>query len=197
MSERDEDRLLDHEYDGIREYDNPLPRWWLATLWGTVIFAVLYFLNVIPGLGEGRGWHNNYAADSTAAAERRAASDPLAGVTEATLSAVATTPAQLEAGRIVFATYCVACHLADGGGSIGPNLTDPYWIHGGRPLDIFTTVRNGVLDKGMPAWSASLSPDQVIAVAGYVLTLRGTTPAQPKAPQGTHIDSTAAPAGSD
>jgi cytochrome c oxidase cbb3-type subunit 3 len=194
------DPLLDHEYDGIREYDNPLPGWWLATLYGTIIFAVLYFLNVIPGLGSGKGRIADYDATMTAAqaATQAAAAghDPLAGLTDAALLAVAKDPAKLALGRTTFATMCVACHGPDGGGIIGPNLTDAYWLHGGRPTDILHTVNNGVPEKGMPTWGKTIPADQVIAVAAYVTTLQGTTPKAPKAPQGVRADSAPpAPAG--
>ena len=179
-----DDRLLDHEYDGIKEYDNPLPRWWLATLWGTVVFAVLYVFN-IPGIGIGKGRLADYAADSTRQAALLAANDPFQGVTEEMVMAAAANPAQRALGRSLFAANCAACHAADGGGIIGPNLTDNYWIHGGRPVEVFRTAANGVPEKGMPTWKAVLSRDQLLAVVGYVTTLRGTTPAAPKAPQGT------------
>lgn len=184
----DEDRVMDHEYDGIREYDNPMPRWWLATLWGTVIFSVLYLLN-LPVVGVGKGRVAEYLADSTANAAVKAAHDPIALVTEADVMAAVTDPAQIAAGSAVFATNCVACHLADGGGSIGPNLTDAWWIHGDRPLQVFQTIARGVADKGMPTWGAILPPDQLIAVTAYVRTLQGTHPKVPKAPQGVRADS--------
>jgi cytochrome c oxidase cbb3-type subunit III len=188
-----EDLLLDHEYDGIREYDNPLPGWWLATLWGTVLFAVIYFLNVIPGVGSGKGRVAEYDASMAAAQAAAAGRDPLAGITDEALLAVARDPAKLAVGRTTFTTMCAACHAADGGGNIGPNLTDAYWIHGGRPTDVLSTVNNGVPDKGMPTWGKSLPADQVIAVAAYVTTLAGTRPQAPKAPQGV-LASPAAPA---
>ena len=91
-----------------------------------------------------------------------------------------------------FITTCAPCHVADGGGLIGPNLTDEYWIQGGSPMQVMHTVNNGVLDKGMPAWNAVLKPDQVAGVVAYVMSLQGTTPAAPKAPQGMKADGTAA-----
>lgn len=191
----DQDRLLDHDYDGIHEYDNPMPRWWLASLWGTVIFAVLYALNVIPGLGSGRGRIAEYEAAVAVGDSLRAAHDPVATITEAELLAVAADPAKRAEGQATFATTCSPCHAADGGGSIGPNLTDGFWIHGGRPLQILAIVNNGVLEKGMPAWGQTLNPEAVIAVAAYVTTLRGTTPAVPKAPEGVPDSAAAAPAG--
>lgn len=184
----DQDRLLDHEYDGIQEFDNPMPRWWLATFWITIIFSILYVLN-IPGVGMGRGRVADYEAEMAKAAELAAANDPLAGVTAASLEESSRNQATVELGKATFASMCAVCHAADGGGAIGPNLTDSYWIHGAGPMDVLKTVNAGVLEKGMPAWGKTLKPDQVIAVAAYVLTLRGTTPAAPKAPQGVPADS--------
>jgi cytochrome c oxidase cbb3-type subunit 3 len=90
----------------------------------------------------------------------------------------------MEDGEETFTTNCAACHRADGGGLIGPNLTDDAWIHGGTITDIYTTVTKGVLDKGMPAWEKVLKPEQLAEVVAYVTTLKGTNPANPKAPQG-------------
>lgn len=179
-----EDRLTDHNYDGILEYDNPMPRWWLATFWVTIIFSVIYVLNV-PGVGIGKGRIADYEAEMAKAAELAAATNPLAGMTGEKLAAIAGDPAQLALGKATYATTCAACHAVDGGGGIGPNLTDAYWMHGGSPMEVLTTIVNGVLDKGMPAWGKVLKPDQVQAVAAYLTTLVGTTPAKPKEPQGT------------
>jgi cytochrome c oxidase cbb3-type subunit 3 len=121
-------------------------------------------------------------------------------VDENTVVALTDGPA-LDAGAKIFATNCAACHLADGGGSVGPNLTDEYWIHGGGITNVFTTVKYGVPAKGMIAWKDQLSPVQIQQVASYILTLKGTTPATPKAPEGdlwkgdaTPTDGTTAPA---
>lgn len=184
------DRLLDHEYDGIKEYDNPMPRWWLATFWVTIVFSILYLFN-LPGIGNGRGREADYAAEMAAAAELAARNDPLAGLTGDQLVSLAADPAQRASGSATFATMCASCHLADGGGLIGPNLTDRYWIHGNKPLDIIRTISEGVPAKGMPAWGKMLKPDQLKAVSAYVISLQGTTPAKPKAPQGIDADSTA------
>ncbi|MBL8989739.1 MAG: c-type cytochrome [Gemmatimonadetes bacterium] len=186
-----QDRLLDHEYDGIQEYDNPMPRWWLATFWVTIIFSIIYVLNV-PGVGIGKGRIADYEADMAKAAELAAKNDPLAGLTDEQLLAAAADPAQRALGSTTFTSMCASCHLADGGGLIGPNLTDAYWINGGKPLEIINTISIGVAAKGMPAWGKILKPDQLKAVTGYVLALKGTTPKTPKAPQGINLDSAAA-----
>ena len=182
--EHEQDRLLDHEYDGIREYDNPMPRWWLASLWGTVIFSVLYVLNV-GGIGTGEGRIAAYEADMVKAAALAAQHDPLSGITEERLLTASRTEATRLLGQTTFTAMCASCHGPDGGGAIGPNLTDTYSIHGAAPLAIMRTIVEGVGAKGMPAWGKILKPDQLEAVAGYVIQLRGTSPANPKAPEGT------------
>ena len=185
-----DDRLLDHEYDGIREYDNPLPRWWTLILWATVIYSALYALN-LPGIGIGRGRIANYEADMARARTReaaRVAQAPAGPASDAALLALMHEPKALADGKERFASTCSACHRPDGGGMIGPNLTDEYWLHGGRPLEILSTVTHGVPDKGMPEWSATLRPDEIASVVAYVLTLRDTHPPNPKEPQGTHVE---------
>ena len=191
-----EDRILDHEYDGIREYDNPMPRWWVMLFWATIVFAVVYFLNVIPGIGSGRGRIANYEREMAAARARYAAVEreqqqrqPV--LTDASLMALAKDPAALAAGKQTFTNTCAPCHRPDGGGNIGPNLTDDYWIHGGTPMEIVHTITAGVPDKGMPTWGQTLNPEQIERVAAYVISLHGTNPPNPKAPQGVKTEAAA------
>ena len=184
---RDEDRLLDHDYDGIQEYDNPMPRWWLIILWVSVVWSGVYALNIIPGVRSGSGRVQQYEQEMAAA--RAKFGDPAAAaagsaVDDSTVRATAADPVQVAAGRQTFTIFCASCHREDAGGNIGPNLTDDYWIHGSRPSQIHGTISRGVLEKGMPAWSAVLEPGQVLSVAAYVTTVRGTHPKQPKASQG-------------
>lgn len=183
----EKDRLLEHQYDEIQEYDNPLPGWWSLLLWATIVWAVIYFFNFIPGVGTGQGRIANYERDSTAAADKYGAvqQQQQQPIDEAAVLAAVADPAKVAAGKQVFTATCAPCHLVDGGGTIGPNLTDDYWIHGPRPIDIATTVTNGVLEKGMPVWGPVLGPEKIANVAAYVYTLHGTHPAVPKAPQGT------------
>jgi cytochrome c oxidase cbb3-type subunit 3 len=177
-----QDHLLDHSYDGIREYDNPMPRWWLLTFAGTIIFSIIYLFNVGPvGNGEGR------IADYDADVARFAALHPQPTAADAPvdrLLALSGNQAALADGKQVYATNCAVCHRPDGGGLIGPNLADANWIHGGAVSDIYRTVVSGVLDKGMPPWGKTLKPEQVEAVVAYVASLKGSNPPNPKAPQG-------------
>lgn len=185
-----DDRLLEHDYDGIREYDNPMPRWWLYIFWATIAYSILYYFNV-PGIGIGKGRIAAYDADVAEAAALAAKNNPFATVNDGVILAAAKDPAKLALGKTTFSTTCSACHRADGGGVIGPNLADDYWIHGGKPLEILKTVTEGVTAKGMPPWGRMLTPDQILSVVAYVTTLQGTNPPNPKAPQGVRADSTA------
>lgn len=175
------DRLLDHEYDGITEYDNPMPRWWLLTFAGTVIFSVIYALNIGP-VGSGAGRIAQYEAE-VAAAKALLPETPTT-VDPAQLLALSKDEEVVEEGQEVYAAYCASCHGPDGGGLIGPNLADNAWLHGGAPDQVYTTIRAGVLAKGMPAWEKLLSAEQLTNVSAYVVSLAGTTPTNPKAPEG-------------
>jgi len=183
-----QDHLLEHSYDGIQEFDNPMPRWWIYLFWATIIFSILYFLNV-PGFGIGKGRIADYdkamAAAAAADAKRKAAQP--AGASAEQLAAMTKDASVLALGKQVFGQNCAACHRADAGGQIGPNLTDDYWLHGGALDQIHKTVTDGVLEKGMPPWSKVLKPNQLDAVVAYVYTLRGTNPPNPKAPQGDQV----------
>lgn len=183
---QEKDRLLDHQYDEIQEYDNPLPTWWTLILWVTVVWSVLYWLNVIPGIGSGKGRVANYETEVAMAAERYGTPEQQASasIDVAAVGAALADAGALAAGRATFDATCAPCHEKDGGGNIGPNLTDDYWIHGNTHRGILTTIVNGVPDKGMPTWSAVLTPEQIAQVSAYLTTLHGTTPAKAKAPQG-------------
>lgn len=181
MSSSDNDsRLIHHSYDGIQEYDNPLPRWWVILFWATIVFAVFYSLNIGVGVGQGR--IADYEADIAAA--KLAHPEPEGQVSGDALNALAGSSGAIEAGKNLFAINCASCHRADAGGLIGPNLTDDAWIHGSRPEDIHATIVNGVLAKGMPPWGRLLKPADVDNLTAYVLSLAGSNPPSPKAPEG-------------
>lgn len=183
--DREEEIILDHNYDGIRELDNHLPPWWKALFWVTVIFSFVYMFgyhvfDLIPSQAE------EYQAEMQQAEEARQArlaSQPAAQIDESDLALVEDEE-KLEKGGQIYLLNCAACHQEDGGGSIGPNLTDPYWIHGGSLEDVYMTIKNGVPEKGMIAWKDMLSPEQMLNVASYVMNLQGTEPTNPKDPQG-------------
>jgi len=187
-NENKQDHLLEHSYDGIQEFDNPTPRWWVYLFWATIIFSILYWLNV-PGVGIGKGRIADYDRDMAAAAAsdaKRKAAEP-AGASGEQLAAMTKDASVLALGKQAFGQNCAACHRADAGGQIGPNLTDDYWLHGGTLEQIHKTVTDGVLEKGMPPWGKVLKPNQLDAVVAYVYTLRGTNPPNPKAPQGDQV----------
>ena len=179
-----EDRVV-HTYDGIEEYDNHLPNWWLVTLYGAVVFALVYWFHyqvLRTGPSIAQSYELSVAADRRAAADRARRAGAM---TDDALLALSRDPATVQVGRGVFTQTCVACHAATGGGGIGPNLTDSAWLHGSRPTRILATINEGVLTKGMPAWGPQLGLERVQAVAAYVLTLRDTNVPGGKAPQGT------------
>jgi len=250
--------LIDHDYDGIQEYDNDLPGWWKALFWITIIFAIIYVpyyhlagdlqdveyqkeMGTYVEAGSNRGaleaYTSPYAGDGEMTpalraqinqildvpfddqlmrAMSKADADQLAkleaafpdvyaayvsgGVTPAPAAAVVeaepesvpeedleplTDEASLAAGKKVWDTQCFTCHLNDGGGSIGPNMTDNYWIHGGDMESIIHIIKVGVPAKGMIPWATTLTAEQINQVASYIkVKLVGTTPAVPKAPQG-------------
>ncbi len=176
-----DEKLLDHDYDGIQELDNPLPRWWIYGFYLTIIFSVLYV--GYYEFGPGQSLQQVYEARVGAIEEKRAA-EKQGGFDDAVLLAAAKDHAAVATGGEVYATRCAACHGAVGEGLIGPNLTDEFWLHGGSPGAIAKTIRDGVGDKGMPAWGDSITPDELKAAVGFILTLQGTNPPNAKEPQG-------------
>jgi cytochrome c oxidase cbb3-type subunit 3 len=178
------DVLLDHDYDGIHELDNNLPPWWVWGFYLTIFWGVLYlgYYHMVPSSVDQAG---EFAAQMEQLEADRAAAlaDAAMQVDESNVTVLVDASA-LEAGKKLYMEKCVSCHLADGGGSVGPNFTDEYWIHGGDIASVFTTIKYGVLEKGMLAWKDDLNPLQMQQVASFVLAFQGTTPAVAKAPQG-------------
>jgi cytochrome c oxidase cbb3-type subunit 3 len=177
-----EDRVV-HEVDGIQEYDNRLPNWWLYSLYGTILFAVGYWYHYQSG-GFGASPAEAYKVDTERALAEQASQMKVGEATPETLAALAKDPTAIALGKQVFTSTCAACHRADGGGVVGPNLTDEFWLHGGAPDRVFRTIATGVPDKGMPAWQPPLGALKTQAVTAYVLGLRGKNVPGGKAPQG-------------
>ncbi len=182
--EQEKDIIMDHNYDGIRELDNVLPPWWVYLFYGTIIFGIVYMVrfHIAGDYTQAEEYEQEVAAARIAIEEyKKTAKDLVDANTVEFLSETA----DLAAGEKIFMTNCVACHMADGGGGIGPNLTDEYWILGGGIKNIFTTVSEGGRDgKGMIAWKQSLKPLEIAQVSSYIMTMEGTMPANPKAPEG-------------
>ncbi len=182
--EEEHEIILDHNYDGIRELDNDLPPWWLYGFYASIIFGAIYLIkyHVFNGDNQYDELETEYAEAKIAIEEYKRTAKDLVDINTVT---VLTDAADLKAGQAVFETNCVACHMTDGGGGIGPNLTDKYWILGGGIKNIFNTVSEGGRNgKGMIAWKQSLKPSEIAQVSSYVLQFQGTTPAKPKDPEG-------------
>jgi cytochrome c oxidase cbb3-type subunit III len=181
--EEEQNRVI-HEVDGIQEYDNKLPNWWLFTLYAAIAFAVGYWFHYHQAKF-GDGPSAEYEAEMEKVNAAQAAKLKSAPVmTPEALTALAKDKGTVDTGKQVFTTTCAACHRADAGGLVGPNLTDEFWLHGAAPEKVYKSVATGIPDKGMPAWGQQLGPDRVSAVVAYVLTLRGTNVPNGKAPQG-------------
>lgn len=181
-----EDKVIQgHQYDGIQEYDNPMPGWWVWIFIGSFFFAIFYVVGIQTG------YINTYEKDLEASLAdletirtNFAATQPAFTVDETTLESYANDPARIEAGALLFAAQCAACHGPEGQGLIGPNLTDEYWVKGGENTDIYTIITQGSLEKGMPPWEAVYSPEQRAELVAFVRSLVGTSPANPKAAEG-------------
>jgi cytochrome c oxidase cbb3-type subunit III len=192
IDELTKDRYLGgHEYDGIRELDNKLPRWWVYLFYVTIIFAVVYLL----GYHVTKWWplqEDEYKSEMAALDSLKKA-NPQATVDLETMVPM-TAAADLAAGQETFKKICSVCHGQQGQGLVGPNFTDQYWIHGDTITNsisiknLFQVVTNGVIEKGMIPYKDQLSPVQRQQVLSYILTLQGTNPPNPKAPQGKKYD---------
>lgn len=183
--EKEEDIMLDHNYDGIRELDNNLPPWWLWMFYITIAFGVLYFgyYHMSP---YGKSSTEKYEmAMAQAAIEVEEFKALQADLVDENNLAVLKDEQALELGKGIFVNNCAACHLQSGGGSVGPNLTDQYWIHGGSISDVYKTIKYGVPEKGMISWQTQLRPVEMHQVASYILTsIVGTDPPEGKEPEG-------------
>jgi cytochrome c oxidase cbb3-type subunit III len=170
--------IPNHEADGIRELDNLLPRWWVWLFYLTILFSVAYM-----------GYYHVFKRGDLQAAEytreaRRGEEIKNAALVKFESSMGSLNPdsdkAVLAKGEQIHLQMCAPCHRPDGGGLVGPNLTDDYWIHGSNYTDTIKTIVNGVPEKGMLTWRGVLKPNEIQAVASYLYTLRGTHPPNPK-----------------
>lgn len=182
--EKEADLDLGHDYDGIRELDNRLPPWWLYGFYFTIIFAAVYLYrtHVSHAAPSGIEEYQMAVAKADAQMEERL-KDQKNRVDENTVVLI-TDKAELDKGKTVFTSNCTPCHGQQAQGIVGPNLTDDYWIHGGKINDVFKTIKYGYPEKGMQAWKDQLSPVQIAEVASYIKSLRGSNPPGAKEKQG-------------
>jgi cytochrome c oxidase cbb3-type subunit 3 len=183
--------VLDHDYDGIKELDNHLPPWWKALFYGCIVWGVVYFFvyhvtESFPLQGEEYEIAMNEAQEASSAK----LADNADSFDESSVE-FSDAPAVLQNGMTIYNRNCAVCHQKDGGGLVGPNLTDDFWLHGGSMKEIFKVVKYGVQEKGMIAWQSQLSPSDMRDVSSYIMSLVGTTPANPKEPQGELYKATA------
>lgn len=174
--------IKDHEYDGIKELDNELPPWWKWLFIITIAFAAIYLIRLWVFRADDLMQSKEYQSEMAEAKANKDANNENTAPFEIT---VLNDEASLAAGKETWTKICSVCHLLDGGGLVGPNMTDNYWIHGNTVNDLYNTVTNGVIEKGMISYKDQLSEKQRLEVISYILVdLVGTTPATPKEPQG-------------
>lgn len=182
--EEEHDIMLDHDYDGIKELDNVLPPWWVNLFYLTIIFAFVYLVrfHIYNDYDQATEFETEMAIAKAEVEKYKLTAPDLMDKDKVTLLTDATALAE---GKKLFETNCVACHKADGGGSIGPNLTDEHWILGGGIKNVFNTLMEGGREgKGMVSWKATIKPSDLQKVASYVLSLQGTNPPDAKPAEG-------------
>ncbi len=183
--DKEKDILFDHEYDGIRELDNVLPPWWVATFYISTIFAVAYFGYyhlTDNGISSAEEYEISMKeAEKAVKAHLAKQGDSI----DETNVSLLTDAADISAGETIFQTQCVACHgMAGEGNAIGPNLTDEYWLNGGGIKNVFKTIKYGVPEKGMISWKSQIRASDMQKLASYIISLQGTNPPNAKEPQG-------------
>ncbi len=189
--EKEKDILLDHNYDGIQELDNALPPWWKYGFYLTIVIGVIYLWRFHVS-ETGPSQLQEYIAEVKQAEKEKAEylATSANNVDESTVKLL-TDESTLAAGKKIFEASCSACHANDGGGGVGPNLTDEYWLHGGSVQDVFKTIKYGWPDKGMKSWKDDFSAKQIAEISSFIIQLKGTKPAAPKDPQGDkYMDTT-------
>jgi cytochrome c oxidase cbb3-type subunit 3 len=175
-----DENIMDHDYDGIKELDNPPPRWIMALFYITIVFAIIYGAYYF-WLKQGAHQDAEYARKSELHDQKYQMNNQSAGDL-----VVLTDAASIEEGKTIYTEMnCFACHGMNGeGNAIGPNMTDEFWLHGCKIQDLFNVIKNGVPAKGMTPFKGQMSDERIQKVSSYILSLKGTNPANVKAAQG-------------
>ena len=182
--DREAEVATDHNYDGIIELDNSLPPWWVYMFYGTIIFAITYMIYFT--YFDGPTQQMEYDTEVAQAIQKKNEFlKKTAALVDETSVLILTDATALAKGKSGYITKCAACHGMNGEGLVGPNLTDDYWIHGGSIKDIFKTIKYGWPEKGMISWESQITPMEIQQISSFIITIKGTNPANPKAPQGT------------
>lgn len=181
-----QEKVLDHCYDGIQEYDNPTPGWWWMLFWGTFFFSVVYFgfFQFSPV-----AWTNAQSYDAAVAQNLRLQFGEIGDLRadEPTIVRFMHEPEWLLVGQTVFKSRCVSCHGADASGVVGPNLTDDSWKNVRKLKDIADVITNGAANGAMPSWKNQLHPNEIVLTAAYIASLRGKNLPGPRGPEGEII----------
>jgi cytochrome c oxidase cbb3-type subunit III len=177
--------VLDHNYDGIKELDNHLPPWWKWLFLGTIGWAAVYLIvyHIAETAPSQEQEYENEVMLAEAQVRKTKALQPLATINEDSL-VFTNDAAMISNGKTIYISNCASCHKNLGEGSIGPNLTDAYWLHGGGIKNIFLTIKNGVPEKGMISWTGILKPEEMRDVSFFIMSIGGSNPPNAKAPQG-------------
>jgi cytochrome c oxidase cbb3-type subunit 3 len=173
MSQEDKKYALDHEYDGIKELNYPLPGWWKATFYGGILAGIVYF--IYYQLMGGPSLKDEFLKDLKH--HTKIQESYLEKVSEFDFEkydAFNSSPDMISLGKQTFVQNCQGCHNQNGAGDIGPNLTDQYWIYAeGTPETIYPFIISGSPATGMPQWGNYLQPDDIYAVVAYVMSIQG------------------------
>jgi cytochrome c oxidase cbb3-type subunit 3 len=183
--EEENEILITHDYDGIQELDNPIPAWFMYLFYGSIVFGIGYLLNYHVFKTAPLQYAEYKTEMAQADLAKKAFLSKAANRVDENTVKLVHDPAVISSGPTIFKTTCAACPGDHAQGNVGPNLTDDYWLHGGKIGDLFKTIKYGVLSKGMPTWEKQLTPKQISDVANYIKSLHGTKPAGAKEPQGT------------
>jgi len=186
--QEEDDIMLEHDFDGIRELDNKIPPWWTALFYGSIVFSIVYMIGYHV-IGDGNVQESEYLQEVEAAVLKIELLTKSGAMVSAESVTFTKDVAALASGKEIFNKNCATCHGFGGEGTVGPNFTDEYWIHGGGIKNIYRIISDGVPSKGMISWKSLISPNQIQEVGSYIITLKGTNPPNQKGPEGDKWDS--------